>query len=423
MKYFVRLSSFVLAFLITVSSGTVKVTAQTPPYTYNGNKPIYPAVYHAVINGNKSYWDKSVFTVPSPNTVVINNVTVSDGLRLADFTLRISLVNNVVTYQFSNIKQGSPTRSRATWTSVNRFSQSNREIIFTDYFNTEIPKVMENETLYASAKEAADRSLGSTSGIAVNSGPSAADTGPQNYSLSIQNPQNYLLYPAVGAAFTSLSESLGGRARLRDIDCLGNEFTMVNCAATRVNPLGSWPFSYQIKIAYRDNQLLFEFSNIVSAIVQFSDTEIETLPSFDTQRTADQIKAQIERTLANATAYADAKKAFLANNEFLDRAFVPVTRMLRDEFASTLFKDGEIGLNASISDVRQNENTEFSNYTIEIRASLYNNTATRIFASVSLYTNDSSLSRLRAGEHVILSGQFVRMDYTSLTTPRFIMTK
>jgi hypothetical protein len=421
MKHFVRLSSFVLAFLIAVSSGTVKTAAQTPPYTYNGDKPIYPAVHHAVINGNKSYWGESAFTVPSPNTVVINNVRVSDGLRLADFTLRISLVNNVVTYQFSNIRQGSPIGSRTTWTSVNRFSQSNRETIFTDYFNTEIPKVMENEALYASAKEAADRSLGSASGIAVNSGSSATNTGSQNYSLSIQNPQNYLLYPAVGAAFTSLNESLGGKARLRDIDCLGNEFTIVNCAAA----IRSSAISYQIKIAYRDNQLLFEFSNIVSAIMQFSDAEIETLPRFATQRTADQIKAQIERVLANAAAYADAKKAFLANNAFLNRAFVPVTTMLRDEFASTLFKDGEIGLNARISDVRQNKNAEFSNYTIEISASLYDDTASdrrRVF-TVSLYTNDSSLSRLRDGEHVILSGQFVRMDYRDVFAPRFIMTK
>jgi hypothetical protein len=418
MKQFLSLTSFVLATIVMVSCGTIQ---NAPPYTYTGDKAIYPAVYHAIANGNQSSWVNSKAAVPDPNTVVINNVQISDGLRMADFTLRISLVNNVVTYQFSNIRQRPI--SETIWTPVERFFYFFRELIFTSYFNTEIPKVMENEDLYAQAKEAADKSLGGAPGSGNSPGGTSGNVA-LSFTLPLQNPQNYLLYPAVGAAFNSIKGSLGAKtANIWDVFCLDNEFTIQGCVAERrLFDI----ISYHIKISVKDNQLNIEFINIGpigTAIMQYSDAEVESLPKFDTQKIADQLKAQIERNLASAGVYNEAKKAFLANNAFLSRALVPITRVMMDEFVSKVLKGGEIGLSVSISDVKKNENSEFKNYTTVITASLFTDPpVSRIFAGLTLYTSDASLARLRQNETITLSGQLVRMEY-SAGGSRFIMTK
>ncbi|MDR0313652.1 MAG: hypothetical protein LBI14_08635 [Treponema sp.] len=410
MKNFLRLLGLSLTIFLVFSCMTIQ---DVPPYTYTGDKAIYPAVHYAIVNGNSAYWRNSQISVPDPNTVVIEHVLVSDGIRLADFTLRISLVNNVVTYQFSNIRQKPPTGPDSDWVRVDRFSQSDRELIFTSYFNTEIPKVMENDALYARAKEAADRSLGGSVG-----------GGALSYSLPLQNPLNYLLYPAVGAAFASLKGSLGEKtATIRDIYCLDNEFTIQGCVAERGR---ADLITYQIKITAQGNQLGISFVNIEpigSYLMQYTAAEIEALPRFDTQRIADQLKTQIERNLASAAIYNEAKKAFLANNEFLYRAFAPVTRAMMSEFAAALF-DGEIALSVAILDVRQNDNAEFGNYATAIMAGLYTESSvSRLFANITLYTNDASLARLRQSDRTTLSGQLVRLEYNAALTPSLTMIK
>ena len=411
MNNFLRLPSFVLVIISLASCVTIQ---DVPPYAYNGEKPIYPAVHYAIVNGNRSYWSNSTAAVPEPNTVIIDNVIVSDGLQLADFSLRISLENGVVKYQFSNIRQKPPTGSTSNWVPVERFSQSGREAIFTNYFNAEIPKVMENDALYAQAKEAADKSLGGAPG-----------GGAQSYSLTFQNPQNFLLYPAVGTAFNNLKRSLGEKtANMRDIFCLHNEFSIRGCVAER-RP-GDL-ITYQIKISAKGNQLSIEFANIEpigSNIIQYSAAEVEAMPRFDTQKTADQIKTQIERSLASAAVYDEAKKAFLANNSFLNRAFTTVTRVMMDEFVAELFKDGEVSLNTSILDVKKNSNSEFGNYTTLISAGLYTDPpGSSAFAFITLYTNDTGLARLRQSEKITLNGKLVRTEYSATANPHFIMTK
>jgi hypothetical protein len=417
MKKISLLSSF---FVVLFAVSFVTVANAAPSYT--GEKPIYPAVYQAIIKGKKTIWSESKATVSDPNIIVIDHVRISDGLKLADFTLRISLENNVVTYQFSNIMEKLPLGKTSDWARADKFSQSDREQIFTDYFNTEIPKVMENEALYTKAKEAADKSLGvpQKNGTA-NAAPGGAEL---NFSLALQNPQNYLLYPAVSAAFTNLKGILGAKtANLRDIDCLDNKFTIQDCVAERKR---LDMITYQIKIAYNDNQLTVEFTNIEdfgSNIMQYSDKEIESMPRFDTQKTANQLKAQIEQSLANANAYNSAKKAFLENNAFLKRALVPITKILMDEFTTALFKGGEISMNVSILDVNKNEDAEFKKFATAISAGLYTEPSTSgAFALIMLYTNDASLAKLKKNENVTLSGQFVRME-DNLGTKRIIMTK
>jgi len=315
-----------------------------------------------------------------------------------------------------------PLGKNSDWERGDTFTQSGREQIFTDYFDTEIPKVMENEALYAKAKEAADKSLGGSqkSGKA-STAPSSTEL---NFSLALQNPQNYLLYPAVGAAFSSLKGSLGAKtANLRDIDCLDNKFTIQDCVAQRK---AFDIITYQIKISYHEDQLIVEFTNIESGFnaIVYSDAEVESFPRFDTKKTADQLKADIERVLASADAYKTAKKAFFENNNFLNRSFVSVTSVMRDEFAATLFKDGEISLSASILDVKKNEDAEFKNFATAISAGLYTEPSTSgAFAFIMLYTNDAGLAKLKQSEKITLSGRFVRIEYNMMGNKRFIMTK
>lgn len=147
------------------------------------------------------------------------------------------------------------------------------------------------------------------------------------------------------------------------------------------------------------------------------------MSKFDTQKIANQIKALIEKTLADENTYNTAKKAFLANNAFLNRAFAPITEVLMDEFIETLFMGEEISLNVSILDVEKNENAEFSDYSTVIRAGLYTGlSSSSAFATITLYTNDTALTRLRQSDKTLLSGQFVRLEKTILS-PRLIMIK
>jgi len=420
MKFHFNVLGLILA-LSLVSFSCATATQNAAPYIYTGDKGIYPAIHYAVVNGSPSYWNSSSASLSNPNTVIINNVQVQDGFGISDFTLRISLENNVVTYRFSNFRARSFTDTN--WTRTSRFTQSNRESIFTNYFNTEIPKVMENESLYASAKEAADKSLG-VSPRAVVASSGAQSVGAMSFSFALQNPHNYLLYPAVSAALTDLQSNIGSKtAYLREIDCLGNQFSIQNCVARRsANDF----ISYHINISYQNNQLKIDFANIGaigSNIMQYSDAEIMALPALNTQRIADQFKTQIERSLASAAAYNTAKQAFLANNDFLNRAFIPVTNAMVNEFTQTLFKGGEIGLNMTILDVTKNDNAEFRSYSTRISAGLYTTVRTSgAFALIDLYTNDSSLARLRQSQQIVISGNVVRVDRTAMNY-RFIMTK
>lgn len=411
MKKFTQLSGFVFMVLLAVSFVTVVNAA---PYSYTGDKPIYPAVYQAVVNGNKSNWNESKFTVMDPNTIVIEHVRISDGLKLADFTLRISLENKVVTYQFSDIRTKLPTGKDSDWTRVDKFGQSNREQFFTSHFDKEIPKVMESEALYSKAKEEADKKLGGAPG-----------GGALNYTVALQNPQKYLIYPAVGAAFNSVKESLGAKtADLSDIYCLDNEFIIRNCVGAR----GSLNYIiYKIKITYQGDQLTINFTDVeridARMLQIYSSDELETKTRFDTQKITDQLKTQIEKSLATAEAYKAAKKAFFENNSFLYSALSPLTSALMDEFVTKIFKGEEISFSASISDVKKNANAEFKNYATEISASLRpEGSSSSLVHRVTLYTSDGTLARLRSNEKVTLSGKFVRMEY-KLATYTFIITK
>jgi len=389
MKKLNVLSILVSVIFLSVSFVTV-VNAE--PYSYTGDKPIYPAVYQAILSGNKSSWSESYPTLSDPNTIIIERVIVSDGLKLAQFTLKISLENNVVTYKFSNIMEKAPIGKSSDWAPVDKFMQSDRESIFTSYFDKEIPKVMEDETLYAKAKATADKVFGI-------------------YSFGLKNPQNYLIYPAVSAALSNIKPTLGNNAVLYNIDCLDNEFIIRDCIAAirNQNDINN----YRIKITCKENQLSIVFTNIEpiskTQLSLYTDKEIKSITKYDTQKISDQLKTQIEKTLATEDAYKAAKKVFLENNTYLYSSLSSVSSMLIDEFVTKILKDGEISFNATVSDVKKNEKAEFKDFTMEISASLRTERPTETII-LRLYSSDSALARLKSGDKIKLSGNVVSLE-------------
>jgi hypothetical protein len=144
---------------------------------------------------------------------------------------------------------------------------------------------------------------------------------------------------------------------------------------------------------------------------------------FDTKKIADQLKTQIEKSLATADAYKAAKKAFFENNSFLSRALYPLTNFTKDEFVEKILKGEELSFSASVIDVKKNDIAEFKNYTAIISAALPVEGSSSSFAPrVYLYTSDSSLTRLKTGEKVTLSGKFVRLEERTAIY-YFIITK
>jgi len=147
------------------------------------------------------------------------------------------------------------------------------------------------------------------------------------------------------------------------------------------------------------------------------------MSKFDTQKIADQLKTQIEKSLATADVYKAAKKAFFENNAFLSRALYSLTSFSKDEFVEKILKDEEISFSASVFDVKKNDIAEFKNYTAIINATLPVEGSRSSFAPhVILYTSDSSLTRLKTGDKVTLSGKFVRLEERTAVY-YFIMTK
>jgi len=130
-----------------------------PAYSYTGTRPIYPAVIHAINSGNTAHWNESIINVAGPNTVIINHVRVSDDTNTEDFSIRISLENNIITYRFYNIRQRPVTNAATPWTPMEAFSLINHEQILTEHFNKEIPKIMEDDSLYTIARENANRRI------------------------------------------------------------------------------------------------------------------------------------------------------------------------------------------------------------------------------------------------------------------------
>jgi hypothetical protein len=153
-------SRMVIAFIIGMSILSCVSTPDVPPFTYSGEKPIYPAVYYAIVNGNARYWEHSRPEIKdNGNTVVIHHVHAPDLIYEADFTLTISLINNVVEYAFSDIVEymvGDETNKFE----ASDIKQPGVKAIFTNHFNMEIPKIMSNDALYAETKALIDDKTG-----------------------------------------------------------------------------------------------------------------------------------------------------------------------------------------------------------------------------------------------------------------------
>jgi hypothetical protein len=402
----VRAISMLVGLVVLVITGCMLVSCLTPgqpvpPYSYSGDKPIYPAVYHAIINGNAAHWRNAEIEVSDDgNEINIQHVTVADGLRLADFSLKISLVNTVVQYQFSDIMVKMPGTPDAPWP-VNNFSQAGVVPLFTNHFNTEIPKIMEDDTQYATAKEESDAALG------------------RGIKMALQNPNNLLIYPAVGKAFNSAV--LGGSAYFSDVDCLDNRFKIIRCSAFYDKGEGSF-INYDITISLQDAFLVFEFGNIRTDVVSLM-TKNSNPPRYDPKGIAEQFAKDINAVLGNTSAYQNARIEVLGNNDFLSPALGDITSILENEFVETILKGVTVTIDTTISNVKENQNQEeYPSYAYEVQGQLYVTTRDRgAYASLRLYTNNRDYTRLKSLEKAKLSGTFVALK-SNIGSKSLIMT-
>ena len=152
---------FILGIILLITALFISCTtvSNAPPYTYTGDQPLYPAIWDAVKSGNVTYWKNAEFELNSSGTMNIHHVYASDLLKMADFSIGISLVNNVVTYRFYNIKEKAPIGDADEWAAVDDFNQQSVKLIFTSYLNEQLLKIMEDANLYAQAKSDADAAL------------------------------------------------------------------------------------------------------------------------------------------------------------------------------------------------------------------------------------------------------------------------
>lgn len=253
----------------------------------------------------------------------------------------------------------------------------------------------------------------------------AGSVQEHDFTFDLNNPHNYLLYPAVGVAFTNVSRMLGGKhdyqPRLSTINALNNEFQIRSAQASRTP---TEVITYRVNISGNDNKLVITFTDIEpfdSGLIIYNDAEIRAM-RFDPSRIANQIKTEIERVLVSEAAYNTAKVAFLANNDFLSRALASVTGMMEEEFIKTVLGPGEVTFNARISNVQPNEAAEFSNFSTYVTASLTDSAGRIPFAYINFYTSDPAFARITPNTNMALTGTFVRMESTGAGR-RFIMTK
>lgn len=152
------LSAIVLVIAFAVSCGTTQTVTFTP-YTYNGYKNIYPAVYYAIRGMPGILPKNSSRTVHNLDDVTIDGIQIMEGLRVFEFSLRIINEDNVIDYRFSNYRSRSI--SNENWIRETGFKQAGTYIMYGNYFNTEIPKVLENDELYYQMLKEVLVSLGS----------------------------------------------------------------------------------------------------------------------------------------------------------------------------------------------------------------------------------------------------------------------
>ena len=164
MKKFVYLSAIVLAIFFAVSCGSTQ-TVTDEPYMYSGFKNIYPAVHYAMKQWSGGSFKGVPCTVHSLDDVTIEGIQIMEGLRVFAFCLRISNVDNVITYRFSDFISRSITND--TWVRMTGFRQDSTAHSFINHFNTEIPKVLENDDLYYQMLKEVLVSQGSTEAEAV----------------------------------------------------------------------------------------------------------------------------------------------------------------------------------------------------------------------------------------------------------------
>lgn len=282
------------------------VSTEVPEYVWDQGKPLYPALVYAVTHGQGNHWVDAVLSAIDidKNEYVIKNVNGNSGLKLARFTLTITVNNGRLTYATSEIQTRTP--GRGAWGNASSLVMFDMRIL-SNHFNTVLPQVMNDSALYATAisESAALFSL-------MNRLPPEAS---RIVSDSLENPENRLFYPAVYKIFNEIKAQFPGMGRsvLKIDDVAANRFSI----GPVIVPAASAIKVYTLSVVYQDGFLNYGITNIKDPssadLASLNEQGLKALPVFLIGDFARSMTPGISRIFANQAEYSNAKQEFLSD--------------------------------------------------------------------------------------------------------------
>lgn len=405
----IAVSAFLLVLLALVPCAAKTFSVALPNYVWNGEKPLYPAVIYAAVHGEDDRWRKAkiVSVDTDANVYVIENVSGSSGLKLARFTLTITVKDGSLVYAASDVRTMGIGEN--TWTKADKLVMFDMRII-SNNFNAILPKVMADETLYAEAmKEAVAFYPVMKKVPAASAGMAGGD--------SIANPSNLLLYPAVYRAFAGIKPTMGSLrfAELKQTDCYGNVFTVSNI----VVPGGTVPEKRTVTIRCANNALSYNFENAgkidAGVLMGLSEKEFASLEPFDLGAFTAKMKASVSAILADGASYAAAKKDFLSNTLTLVSAINNLTDLSRDDFISGELVGSPVSIPCTLGEASKNTDPAYAGKAYRVVSYIIEN-GYRITGQVILYTNDGALARTAKDSPITIEGSIAAVTCKPLST-------
>lgn len=371
------------------------VSAEVPAYVYTGEKPIYPAIIYAVIHGNDAKWKEAKlasFDIEK-NVYVFDEINGTDGIKLAKFTLTVTVTNGNIEYAYSNIRTKGIT-DRA-WASASSFFLFDKRVI-SNHFNTMLPKVMGDAALYESALQEADKIVG----------PQKSTAKPISFTCA--NPNGKPFYPAFFTSYVNAKTKLPALkySEIASMDTFANTFVISNVIMAN----GMTPQMYDINISIKDGAICFDTANIQklssSLIMKMSDSDLDNLPVFDVSAITNELGKKIVSTMADAPSYAQAKKEFLSNTTALLSLMKSLTQITQEDFIETELKNSEVSYTGEISAVEKNTVKEYPAYKYKMTMILWHPVLKTIEGHIYYYTNSIPLSRTANGAVITVDGVF-----------------
>lgn len=403
----------IFAFMMVVCiAGTASVFAKTiskaaPDYVYSGEKPLYPALIYAAFHDNNSHFKNARITTADTdkNIYVFENVVGNDGLKLAKFTLTITLDGNMLRYDYSDLK-AKKIRDKG-YSSVKRFLLFDKRTI-SNIFNTTIPLVMGDEALYAKAKEEAEKIIGPQK----ISGNSSNGSTIGVLDIEYQNTLGKPLYPSMIHAYSEAKQAVASLkySEIKSCDILNNTMTISKIMSAN----GMSPQMYNISVGYSEGILHFEAEDLkafdTSIMMLMDDSELENIPAYDFEKIAKSISDRIAKSNADEKLYAGNKSAFFSNELLLVNSVQTVTEITQEDFLNEI-KNTPVEYSLKLSEASMNKVKAYADYKYRLTFLVWHPVGKTIIGHIYYYTNDKDLAKTAKDSKVTING--VLDSYTS----------